>query len=169
MTIIISSTNGLGDFWSGCDNQSCHCGSICTDVRESNTGESKTDRSAGQRGCGADRAYRKGSSLQRVQKEGLANVQRRYHTCSSTIWSRTYCSMPPSSARRDQHHRSEKMPMASYFITSFIQMAESKGSGWVNYMFPKPGETQASQKWAYVMGVNVNGVPSLVASGFYPE
>ncbi len=38
-----------------------------------------------------------------------------------------------------------------------------------DYMFPKPGRTQPSQKWAYVKAVNVDGVPSLVASGFYPE
>jgi len=56
------------------------------------------------------------------------------------------------------------------FHHDFIQMAESpKGSGWVNYMFPKPGQTQPSQKWAYVRGFNLGGVPSLVASGFYPE
>jgi signal transduction histidine kinase len=56
------------------------------------------------------------------------------------------------------------------FHHAFIQMAKSpKGSGWVNYMFPKPGQTQPSQKWAYVRGFNLGGVPSLVASGFYPE
>ena len=55
------------------------------------------------------------------------------------------------------------------FHHDFIQMAKSNGSGWVNYMFPKPGQTQASQKWAYVRGLNLGGVPSLVASGFYPE
>jgi cytochrome c len=56
------------------------------------------------------------------------------------------------------------------FHHDFIQMAKSpKGSGWVDYMFPKPGQTQPSQKWAYVRGFNLGGVPSLVASGFYPE
>ena len=37
------------------------------------------------------------------------------------------------------------------------------------HMFPKPGQTQPSQKWAYVKAVKVDGVPSLVTSGFYPE
>ena len=55
------------------------------------------------------------------------------------------------------------------FHHEFIQVAETKGSGWVDYMFPKPGQTQPSQKWAYVKAVKVDGVPSLVASGFYPE
>jgi signal transduction histidine kinase len=50
-----------------------------------------------------------------------------------------------------------------------IQVAETKGSGWVDYMFPKPGQTEPSQKWAYVKKVTVDGIPGLVASGFYPE
>ena len=55
------------------------------------------------------------------------------------------------------------------FHHEFIKVAESKGSGWVDYMFPKPGETQPSQKWAYVKAVTVDGVPGLVASGIYVD
>ena len=55
------------------------------------------------------------------------------------------------------------------FHHAFIDVAESKGSGWVDYMFPKPGQTQPSQKWAYVKAVKIDGVPSLIAAGFYPE
>ncbi len=55
------------------------------------------------------------------------------------------------------------------FHREFIRVAQSKGSGWVDYMFPKPGQIQPSQKWAYVEAVNVDGVASLVASGFYPD
>ena len=55
------------------------------------------------------------------------------------------------------------------FHDAIIRMAESKGSGWVDYMFPKPGQTQPSKKWAYVKAVSIDGVPALVASGFYPE
>jgi len=76
---------------------------------------------------------------------------------------------PAFPAREGTNTTGQKDANGKLFHHEFIQMAESKGSGWVNYMFPKPGETQASQKWAYVMGVNVDGVPSLVASGFYPE
>ncbi|HEY3790376.1 MAG TPA: hypothetical protein VGM09_00990, partial [Bradyrhizobium sp.] len=32
-------------------------------------------------------------------------------------------------------------------------------------MFPKPGQTELSQKWAYVKKVTLDGVPGLVASG----
>ena len=51
---------------------------------------------------------------------------------------------------------------------AIIHEAESEGAGWVDYMFPKPGQTEPSQKWAYVKKVSIDGVPGLVASGFYP-
>jgi len=50
----------------------------------------------------------------------------------------------------------------------FVKVVQSKGSGWVDYMFPKPGQTEPSQKWTYVKKVTMDGVPGLVASGFYP-
>ena len=48
-----------------------------------------------------------------------------------------------------------------------IRVAETKGSGWVDYMFPKPGQSQPSQKWSYVKAVNVDGTPAFVGAGFY--
>ncbi len=72
-------------------------------------------------------------------------------------------------AREGTNTTGQKDANGKLFHHEFIQVAESKGSGWVDYMFPKPGQTQASQKWAYVKAVKVDGVPSLVASGFYPE
>lgn len=50
-----------------------------------------------------------------------------------------------------------------------IETAERKGSGWVDYWFPKPGEKEPSLKWTYVKKVNLDGVPGLIASGFYPD
>jgi len=71
--------------------------------------------------------------------------------------------------REGSNTTGQKDTNGKLFHHEFIKMAESKGSGWVNYMFPKPGQTQPSQKWAYVRGFNMGGVPSLVASGYYPE
>jgi signal transduction histidine kinase len=51
---------------------------------------------------------------------------------------------------------------------AIIRVAKTERSGWVDYMFPRPSETQPSQKWAYVKAVNIDGVPALVASA-YPE
>jgi signal transduction histidine kinase len=47
--------------------------------------------------------------------------------------------------------------------------AASKGSGWVDYWFPKPGQTEPSHKWTYVKGVTIDGVSGLIASGFFPD
>ena len=72
-------------------------------------------------------------------------------------------------AREGTNTTGQKDANGKLFHHDFIRMAETKGSGWVDYMFPKPGQTQPSQKWAYVKAVKVDGVPALVASGFYPE
>lgn len=62
----------------------------------------------------------------------------------------------------------QKDAKGKLFHDEIIKTAELKGSGWVDYMFPKPGQTELSQKWAYVKKVTLDGVPGLVASGFYP-
>jgi len=62
----------------------------------------------------------------------------------------------------------QKDAKGKLFHNEIIQVAETKGSGWVDYMFPKPGQTEPSQKWAYVKKVTVDGIPGLIASGFYP-
>jgi methyl-accepting chemotaxis protein len=49
-----------------------------------------------------------------------------------------------------------------------MKAAESKGAGWVNYMWPKPGQSQSSQKWSYVKAVKIDGTPGYVGAGFYP-
>jgi methyl-accepting chemotaxis protein len=46
------------------------------------------------------------------------------------------------------------------FHDAIIQTAETKGSGWVDYMFPKPGQTKPSQKWAYVKAVKIDEFPA---------
>jgi cytochrome c len=63
----------------------------------------------------------------------------------------------------------QKDAKGKLFHNEIIKTAETRGSGWVDYMFPKPGQTEPSQKWAYVSKVTIDGVPGLVASGFYPQ
>ena len=54
------------------------------------------------------------------------------------------------------------------FFQKFIKTVQSKGSGWVDYMWPKPGQKQPSQKRSYVKAVTIDGTPGLVGAGFYP-
>ena len=55
------------------------------------------------------------------------------------------------------------------FHDEFMKVVRSKGSGWVDYMFPKPGQNQPSQKWSYIKVVNIDGGQGLIGAGFYPE
>lgn len=47
----------------------------------------------------------------------------------------------------------------------FVQVAKSKGEGWVDYMWPKPGEEQPSAKETYVY--RVPGTDLFTAAGVY--
>lgn len=51
----------------------------------------------------------------------------------------------------------------------FLKAVQTKGSGWIDYMFPKPGQHKPSQKWSYVKGMVVDGIPGLIGAGFYPK
>ena len=50
----------------------------------------------------------------------------------------------------------------------FMKVVRSQGAGWVDYVFPKPGESKPSRKWTYVKGVTLDGTPGLIGAGFYP-
>jgi len=76
---------------------------------------------------------------------------------------------PAFPAREGTRVTGQKDANGKLFHDAIIQTAETRGSGWVDYMFPKPGQTKPSQKWAYVKAVKIDGVPGLVASGFYSE
>ena len=55
------------------------------------------------------------------------------------------------------------------FHDQMLETARTKGSGWVDYMFPKPGQTTPSHKWTYVKRVTIDGAPALLGAGFYPD
>jgi cytochrome c len=55
------------------------------------------------------------------------------------------------------------------FHDAIIETARSKGFGWVDYMFPRPGQTTPSHKWTYVRRVSIDGVPGLIGAGFYGD
>ena len=50
----------------------------------------------------------------------------------------------------------QKDAKGKLFHNEIIKTAETKGSGWVDYMFPKPGQTELSQKWTFVKKVTIN-------------
>jgi EamA-like transporter family/Cache domain len=60
------------------------------------------------------------------------------------------------------------MFLGKLFLVELMKTAQSNRSGWVDYMWPKPGQSQPSQKWSYVKAVKIDGAPGYVAAGFYP-
>jgi cytochrome c len=53
------------------------------------------------------------------------------------------------------------------FMREFIETAK-KGSGWVEYMWPKPGEKKPSKKLAYIKPAKIpSGETILVGAGIY--
>ncbi|SFE49379.1 cache domain-containing protein [Methylobacterium sp. 13MFTsu3.1M2] len=55
------------------------------------------------------------------------------------------------------------------FHHDLIDAVTRFGSGWVDYMFPKPGQSAPSVKWSYVCATRVAGVEALVGAGVYVE
>ena len=52
----------------------------------------------------------------------------------------------------------------------FINIASSEaGEGWIDYIWPKPAETEPSVKSTYIKGVATGGQEFLVGSGFYAD
>jgi cytochrome c len=56
------------------------------------------------------------------------------------------------------------------FMREFIETAKTKGSGWVDYMWPKPGEKSPSKKLSYIKRAKMpNGEMVLLGAGVYVE
>lgn len=75
---------------------------------------------------------------------------------------------PAFPQREGTNAHGEKDANGVFFHDEFVKVVQAKGAGWVAYMFPKPGQTQASQKWSYVRAITVDGTPGLIGAGFYP-
>lgn len=75
---------------------------------------------------------------------------------------------PAFPAREGRAYHGETDKKGKAFHDELLKTAQTKGSGWVDYWLPKPGQTEPSQKWSYVKAVKAEGV-ALVGAGFYPE
>lgn len=76
---------------------------------------------------------------------------------------------PAFPKREGTNPRGEKDVLGKAFHDEFLRVAQTRGSGWVDYMFPKPGQEDPSRKWSYVKAVEVDGTPAIIGAGFYPE
>jgi cytochrome c len=56
------------------------------------------------------------------------------------------------------------------FMREFVETAKNRGSGWVDYMWPKPGEKNPSKKSSYIKRAKMpNGEMALVGAGIYAK
>jgi cytochrome c len=76
---------------------------------------------------------------------------------------------PAFPAREGTNVHGDKDANGKLFHDEFMKVIKSKGAGWVDYMFPKPGQTALSKKWSYVKGVKIGEGLGLIGAGFYPE
>ena len=54
------------------------------------------------------------------------------------------------------------------FMREFVETAKNKGSGWVEYMWPKPDEKNPSKKLRYIKRAKLpTGETVLVGAGIY--
>ena len=75
---------------------------------------------------------------------------------------------PAFPAREGRAYHGEKDKKGKAFHDEIMKIAQTKGSGWVDYWLPKPGQAEPSHKWSYVKAVKAEGV-ALVGAGFFPE
>jgi cytochrome c len=60
-----------------------------------------------------------------------------------------------------------KDPNGKLFFTVMNEVAKTKGAGWVDYMWPKPGDKTPVLKVSYVKLVKVDGQDLVVGCGVY--
>jgi len=115
-----------------------------------------------------------------VEKQGKATAFAEFRKPGSTWFSgETYLFAydlkgnvllnPAFPKREGTNVTGQKDARGKAFQDELIKTAETKGAGWVDYMFPKPGHTEPSQKWTYVKRVAFDGIPGLIGAGLYPQ
>ena len=76
---------------------------------------------------------------------------------------------PAFPKREGTNPQGEKDANGKMFHDAFLKTVQTKGAGWVDYIFPKPGQTQPSHKWSYVKGFKADGMTGVIGAGFFPE
>jgi cytochrome c len=76
---------------------------------------------------------------------------------------------PAFPKREGTNPSGEKDANGKRFHDEFLKKVQASGAGWVDYMFPKPGQTQPSHKWSYVKGFKAEEMTGLIGAGFFVE
>lgn len=77
---------------------------------------------------------------------------------------------PPSPEIEGKNLIDMKDAKGKTLIREFIKTAKTKGSGWVDYWWPKPGEDKPSKKMSYIKRAKMpSGEMVIVGAGIYSE
>lgn len=76
---------------------------------------------------------------------------------------------PAFPEREGTNPRGERDAHGKAMHDEFLKVVRTSGAGWVDYVFPRPGDKAPRRKWSYVKGVVVEGQPAIIGSGFYPD
>src|SRR5579871_617316 len=76
---------------------------------------------------------------------------------------------PAFPKREGTNPHGEKDAHGKMFHDALLKTAQTKGAGWVDYWFPKPGQTQPSHKWSYVKAFKAGELTGAIGAGFFPE
>jgi len=114
-----------------------------------------------------------------IRKEGKKALQILKDTTSEFVYKDTYvfvldstCVLlvdPPFPKLEGINVINYKGMTGKYVFREFMKTAKEKGSGWVDYLWPKPGETVQSNKTSYVKKVNLSNGWYVVGTGIYLE
>jgi len=112
-----------------------------------------------------------------LQKEGIAAFPKFKGKDSEFVFAGTYIWIHDMTGVMRMHPVKYKMdgqslvdykdPNGKRFFSEMNKVAKEKGSGWVDYMWPKPGEKAPSQKVSYVKLCNVHGEDLVIGCGVY--
>jgi methyl-accepting chemotaxis protein len=77
---------------------------------------------------------------------------------------------PPAPEIEGKHLIDMKDAKGKPLIREFIKIAKTKGSGWVDYWWPKPGDDKPSKKLSYIKAAKLpTGEMVIVGAGIYVE
>ncbi|MFZ0928034.1 MAG: cache domain-containing protein [Syntrophobacteraceae bacterium] len=112
-----------------------------------------------------------------LQKEGKAAFPKFQGKDSEFIFAGTYIIITDLAGTMRMHPIMYKMVGKNVIDTkdsngkliqvAYNEVAKTKGAGWVDYMWPKPGEKTGSLKVTYVKLVKVEGDDLIVACGIW--
>jgi signal transduction histidine kinase len=106
-------------------------------------------------------------TLKIIQEDKTAFVWKDTYVFAVKLSNATCLAHPVSPRQVGRVMAAAKDVKGKMFFVEFINVARKQGSGWVGYMWPKPGEKKPSTKETFIM--RVPGENALFGAGVYTD